>query len=242
MSCSDVNSADLRSLYWKPFSDALLKTTCVYYDNSPYSFGRYFVETLTLDSQTESTLISSALTFTDLNAPYWRIQTGGNAFYELNDPIIVSFPYGTVTATSVFPFPVVETNGRCNYDRPAVFSLTNTSVTCNVIVDTTSCFRALNYTRMSTISFYTSPSMQQSVSLSTQYYDYDSGASINSGYTYSCPSQNVVMSVSWIIAWSVCRRRIQFMWTKRTWTLQAWVPWSNWRTWPVQPLSSKPSP
>ncbi len=192
--CSTDKVDYLRSAYWKPFSDALIKATCIYYDNTPRRFGNFYTESLGMASDKQTRLIDSGSLFPNLNSPFLKQQNGGTTFYQLGDPIIVSPSTGV---TTTLPFPSQESGGMCLFDRPALYTATNQSVGCNVTLSPSTCSGVLSLARISALSVATGPDLATTVGLTVTYIDYGTGATrtTQTALASNCGTGDIVMSV-----------------------------------------------
>jgi hypothetical protein len=164
------------------------------YDNSPGRFGNYFAETLTILPEKESALIDSSVTFNKLNQPFWIGQGSGTYYYKIGNPIVIKDVNSYVTS---FPFPMSESYGRCNYDRPAFFSMQNTTISCYIGVGSQTCTTILGVSRINRIqSIASSPDLAKYITPEVTFVDASSGVIRNvNSLSSTCATGDFVTSV-----------------------------------------------
>ena len=190
--CSSLGS-HLRGSYWKPFSDALIWATCIYIDNSPRRFGLYMTENFIVDADKVARLKESTMNFTAVTQQYWKVQSAGRAFYQPGDYIAAQASSGLIAP---MPFPSVEPNGRCNFDRPLTLTMQDSSVTCNVPIEKSYCRGPLNTGRIASLSLAATPELKSFKNISVTYFDYSTKVAKNpQQLSYTCSSGDVVVSV-----------------------------------------------
>jgi hypothetical protein len=156
-SCDRLDAINSRQSVSKPFSDAFLKATCIYYDRSPKLFGYYYREQIGLPIDRVRRLMERQNGLPTVKQPSLTKNPLALTYYQINDPILIK-KNSAATFASILPFPVAEANGFCSYERPALFTMQNQTVTCLLPTDEPN---FLNCAFFSGVEVYKAPNLKE---------------------------------------------------------------------------------
>jgi len=122
-----------------------------------------------LDSAAQKRIRDYNINFGAIHDGYWKTQGTGKEFYQIGDSIIAQGQFGL---TFPMQFPSLEPSGRCNFDRPMIFNMQTTSVTCRVPLITKMCRGPLNSNRYSSLAFAANPDLKTYRNVTVTYIDY----------------------------------------------------------------------
>eukprot|EP00826_Nyctotherus_ovalis_P065216 TRINITY_DN9581_c0_g3_i1.p1 TRINITY_DN9581_c0_g3~~TRINITY_DN9581_c0_g3_i1.p1 ORF type:complete len:258 (-),score=32.03 TRINITY_DN9581_c0_g3_i1:167-940(-) len=141
---------DLMDTFWKPFADAFIWATCIYFDRSPKKFGAFY------NAYTPPSESTQAIDFSSLQRT--SAATTSTGVYQAGDVVQAMTTTRAASSSFTMRVPTKDSSGKCVFVAPITFSLASSnSYQCDFEVNNTAIPTMLNPATYSAISILDGP-------------------------------------------------------------------------------------